>query len=391
MTNDWTMTLPVHVEFGAGCLAKLPAALRGDRRALLITGRRAMRAAGVTDRICSLLSDHEIQTRVVESISSDPNYDEIEAAAEISREFGADVVIGCGGGSALDAAKAVAVASSHPGSILDYLVNGPRPVTAATLPVIAISGTSGTGSHVGRVSVLSDRSRGIKRAIISDYIYPRAAFCDAEILRTVPPEVTAVTGFDAFAQALEGYLSGVEHPMGTLCAQEALRLIHRTLPRVVQRGDDLDLRSQMAWGDTLAGISLATNSIVIPHALSMVLGGRYAITHGLAIATVMVASLEHSRPGAIHKLAHVAKLFGCAEPWGEEALANWAIEAIKRFIIDLGLGISLIDHGVPEKDFAAIADEVRTCFGTRVDADPVPADATELALILQRSIKQWGN
>ena len=89
--------------------------------------------------------------------------------AELARQFGAEVIIGCGGGSAMDAAKAVAVAATHPGPIMDYALNGPRTITAATLPVIAISATSGTGSHVGRVSVLSDRSRGIKRALISDF------------------------------------------------------------------------------------------------------------------------------------------------------------------------------------------------------------------------------
>ena len=289
----------------------------------------------------------------------------------------------------MDAAKAVAVAATHPGPIMDYALNGPRTITAATLPVIAVSGTSGTGSHVGRVSVLSDRSRGIKRALISDFLYPRAAFCDAEILRSMPPDVTAVTGFDAFAQALEGHLSRADNPMGKVCAQEALRIIYRALPAAIRSGDDLELRNRMAWGDTLAGISLATNTVITPHSFSMVLGGRYGITHAAGIASVTPACLENSRPNAVGKLAQVARLLGCAEPLGDEELAGWAIGAIERFIVEIGLGRPVTEYGVPETDFPAIAHEVRTAFGARVDADPVPQDAAGLERILRRSVARW--
>jgi alcohol dehydrogenase class IV len=229
----------------------------------------------------------------------------------------------------------------------------------------------------------------MKRALISDYLYPRAAFCDAEVLRHMPPEVTAVTGFDAFAQALEGYLSRADNPMGKVCAQEALRVIYRALPEAIRHGDDLDLRNRMAWGDTLAGISLATNAIITPHSFSMVLGGRYGITHAAGIASVTPACLENSRPNAVAKLAEVARLLGCTEPLSAEALADWAIAAIERFIVEIGLGRPVTDYGVAEADFPAIALETRTAFGLRVDADPVPQNAAGLERILRRSVARW--
>jgi alcohol dehydrogenase class IV len=386
---NWLLNLPVPVEFGAGCLARLDRRLGGARRALLVTGRHAMRAAGVTDRVCEILSAAGCAVQVYKGISSDPNHDEIEAAAGDARQFGAEIIIGCGGGSAMDAAKAIAVAATHPGPIMDYMFNGPRTITAATLPNLAISATSGTGSHVGRVAVLSDRSRLLKRSLISDYLYPRAAFCDAEVLRSMPPDVTAVTGFDAFAQALEGYLSRADNPMGKVCAQEALRVIYRALPAAIGDGADLDLRDRMAWGDTLAGISLATNSVITPHSFSMVLGGRCGITHAAGIASVTPACLENSRPNAAGKLAQVARLLGCAEPWSDDALADWAIDAIERFIVLIGLGRPVTDYGAAETDFAAIALETRAAFGLRVDADPVPQDAAGLERILHRSVARW--
>ena len=150
--------MPVPVEFGTGALERLPAFMPGLRRALIVTGRQAMKRAGVTARLEAVLDAAGIAHAVFDGLSAEPEYAEIEAAGRAAREMAADVVIGCGGGSAIDAAKAVGVAATHPGPIMDYIVNGPRPITATTLPTIAISSTSGTGSHVGRVAVLSDLS-----------------------------------------------------------------------------------------------------------------------------------------------------------------------------------------------------------------------------------------
>lgn len=141
----------------------------------------------------------------------------------------------------------------------------------------------------------------------------------------------------------------------------------------------------MAWGDTMAGVSLATNAVVIPHALAMVIGGRYGVPHGQAIASVMVACLRHSRSGAVGKLACVADLLGCARELGDEALADWTIGAIEAFIARIGLNKTVVECGVPERDFESSAAEVRSAFGARVDADSVPTDAAGLVAILRAS------
>jgi alcohol dehydrogenase class IV len=382
MSAPWSMRIPVPVEFGAGSLAKLPQYTAGARRALIVTGRQAMERAGVTARLRAILGEAGIECDVFSDLSAEPEHTEIEAAAARARARDAQIVVGCGGGSAMDAAKAVAVAATHDGPIMDYVVNGPRQITTAALPVIAVSTTSGTGSHVGRVAVLSDRVRKIKRSLISDCLYPRAAICDAEVLRTMPRDVTASTGFDAFAQALEGFLSRAENPLGNLCAVEAMQVIFDALPRVLEHPGDLALRDRMAWGDTLAGVSLATNAVVIPHALSMVLGGRYTIPHGRAIAAVMVACLRHARPGAAEKLSRVAALLGCRTQDPDDA-----IRSVAGFIERIGLKKNILGYGAAEADFESIAAEVRSAFGARVDADPVPADAAGLAGILRASVE----
>ena len=390
LSAPWTLSMPVPVEFGPGALEKLPGRLSGLRRALVVTGRTAMKKAGVTDRLAAVLRRAGVGHEVFDELSVEPEHTEIEAAGQLARDMKAEVILGLGGGSAMDAAKAVAVAATHPGRIMDYVMNGPRAITGATLPILVITSTSGTGSHVGRAAVLSDREKKIKRALIADVLYPRAAFCDTDILRTMPREVTASSGFDAFAQALEGFLSRSENPLGNLCALEAMPVIFSALPAVLQDPDNPDLRHRMAWGDTLAGISLATNAVVIPHVIAMVLGGRYGITHGRAIATMTVACLRHSKPGAVGKLAQIARGLGCREKLGDEALADWAIRAIEEFIEKIGMKRNVCEYGVPESDFDSIATEVRANFALRIESDPVPTDAAGLAGILQASVQASG-
>jgi alcohol dehydrogenase class IV len=382
----WTANFKMPVEFGAGCSDQVVTCLNGARRVLVVTGRTAMKEAGVTQRLREALQTAGVESTVCDTLSAEPTYQEITAAAHLARTFHAQLLIGCGGGSAIDGAKAVAVAATHPGAIMDYVVNGPCQITSATLPILAISSTSGTGSHVGRVSVISDRERRIKRALISDCLYPRAAFCDPLVLRTMTPQITATTGFDAFAQALEGYLSRSEHPLGNLCAQQALAIIFSTLPRAIENGKDLDMRTAMAWADTLAGISLATNSIVTPHALSMVLGARYSITHGRAIAAVTVACLHHSRSAAVAKLAQIAQLLGCDQRLSNEAAADWALVAIEDWLGRIGMKRNLRGFGVVETDLGSIAQETRDVFALRLDADPLPPQVADLERILRKSM-----
>ena len=381
----WTMKMPVSVEFGPTCLERIPDYLHGSRKALVVCGLRKPPASNTAQWVCDVLTAAGVECLLYRDISPEPRSDEVERGGQAAKEFGAQVVVGCGGGSTMDAAKAIAVAATHPGPILDYRFAGPRAITAATLPNLAVTTTSGTGSHVGRVAVISDLANRRKCPLASDYLYPRAAFCDPRVLCLMPPEVTAVSGFDAFAQAIEGYLSSVEDPLGNLCALEALRLISQTLPQAVAHGDDPSLRATMAWADTLQGISLATQGVLIPHVIGMVLGGRYKIPHGRAIACVMAACLEHSRPGATEKLARVAAAMGCPGGLTDTAAADWAIQAIERLIKQLGIAKSPLDYGVPRDDFESIGEEVLRDFERRVIADPVPTDAKGIAAILHRA------
>lgn len=285
----------------------------------------------------------------------------------------------------MDAAKAVAVAATHEGPIIDYQVGGPRQITAATLPNIAITTTSGTGSHVGRVSVISYVEKSQKRPLGSDFLYPKAAFCDPEILKMMPPKITASSGFDAFAQCLECHMTKVEHPMGKLCAREGLRIISQALPKAFRDGNDLEARADMGWADTLSGVAISTTGVLISHQFGMVIGGRYGVPHGPAVAATTLAAMRFCKNGAAHKLASVARLMGCTDALTDEQLADWAINAVGELITTLGIPRSISAYGVLEEDFESIAAEVYRDFRYRVDANPVPTDIAGLVEMLRMS------
>jgi alcohol dehydrogenase class IV len=387
-TNQaWTLKQPVTVEFGPGSIKKISQYLSGYKKALLVTQLFGTPAEVVIEQIAGLLLESQVETKIFSEFTAEPSYQEIEKGAALARDFQADIVVAYGGGSSMDTAKLIAVAATHMGSVLGYRVGGTKAITAVTLPIIVIPSTSGTGSHVGRVAVVSEPEMKSKRFMASDYLYPRVAFCDAEILRYMPPEITATSGFDAFAQALESYLSNSENPMGNLCAQEAMRIISRVLPCVYDNGRDLELRSAMAWADTLQGYAMSANAVLTPHVIAMVLGGRYHIPHARAIASVMPACLRHSKKGAIDKFATVARLMGCPESYSPAALADWTIEAVEKLIEKIGLRKSPAAYGVPEEEYEQIAQEVKKNFSMRLDADPVAKNVPDLIAILQQANK----
>ncbi|MBP5738856.1 MAG: iron-containing alcohol dehydrogenase [Abditibacteriota bacterium] len=381
--DRWILSLPTKVEFGEGALSSLATHAAGYKKALVVTGRNAMRKAGVTDRVCALLKEAGVESFVFADVSPDPDCTEVSRAGEIVGAEKIDLLVAVGGGSAIDCAKAVSVIATNPGEPMDYVMGtGTRAVENDCLPVIAVSATSGTGSHIGKASVLSDRSKNIKRTILSDRIYPKVAVCDPEVLKTMPPSVTAATGFDAFTHAFEGYLSSVENPMGNVCAAEAIKIILKTLPAVYKDGSNLELRARMSWAETLAGVSLASNGISTPHALAMVAGGKFHITHGVALAMVTPAWIEHTAPGAKDKFAAIAGALGYT---GSDPVA-FVAETVKDLIVSIGLTERLADYGVKESDLEALALDARAGFDFRIKADPVPPTDEETALILKNSL-----
>lgn len=259
----------------------------------------------------------------------------------------------------MDSAKAISVEATHPGSCWDYLFFKEQPDPKKLLPVIAVSTTSGTGSQVTQVAVVSHPDKRDKSALYNSILYPRVSIVDPELMLTVPRYVTACTGFDVFCHAFESLLHPACGAYVEMMAWEAIGLVLRNLPGLLADLDDLKAREHLAWADTLSGLCIANAGVTLPHGMGMAIGGMYPqVAHGQALAIVYPAFAEFTGQAAPEQFASLARLFDgalCAET--DESLAGITWKLLDGFIADLGLKKSLREIGMPESEMEDLAKQ----------------------------------
>jgi alcohol dehydrogenase len=271
-----------------------------------------------------------------------PTDTSVHEGLALYRSSGRDGLIGYGGGSAIDSAKAIRVMASSGGqNILDYVHPDPSPI-AALLPLIAVPTTAGTGSEVTWVSNVTSSVTGSKTVIRNPALYPAVSIVDPTLTHSMPPGLTANTGFDAFSHAVETYTSGMRAPVSDALAYRSMELIVAALPRAVRGGADAESRHQMSLAATMAGIAFTNGGLHSGHHVSHILTSRYHLTHGLACILTIPTLLAYLRPVCMEKVASLAPLFGV--PSGlppEEASVRAAVEL--RALID-AVGVPTIEE-----------------------------------------------
>jgi alcohol dehydrogenase class IV len=349
---------PTEIRFGRGLVNEVGrAAARLGSRCLLVTVPDGPEFGGLFGRVKGRLSEAGVQVAHFEGVIPNPTTDVVTAGALMAREFQADVVLGVGGGSSMDTAKAIAVEATHPGTAWDYLFFREAQPTEKTLPVVAVTTTSGTGSHVTQVAVITNPAGKNKSAIFHPRIYPRTSIVDPELMQTAPVRVTASTGFDVFAHAFESFINPGGSPYTDMMALEALAIVAKHLPAVVRDGRDIEAREKMAWADTLAGLCIANSGVTLPHGIGMAIGGLYPhVSHGEALAVVYPAILRYSWRAAPAKFAAVGRILDkkLAAEKGLRA-AEMSCQAIVRFLKRIGLDLTFRDLRVPKEELAALA------------------------------------
>ena len=356
--NNFKYFQPTEIRFGPGRLAEVGEAVaRFGRRCLLVTVPEFPEFAPLFRRVKDSLAERGVALAHFDGVVPNPTTGVVSAGARLALDFEADVVLGVGGGSSLDTAKAVAVEARHPGTSWDYLFFRDRQPTERTLPIIAVTTTSGTGSHVTQVAVVTNPEEKTKSALYNPWLYPKTSLVDPELVLTAPPHVTAATGFDVFAHAFESYI----HPGGSaytdLLAFEALRIVGASLPNAVRDGADLSARTSMAWADTLAGLAIANAGVTLPHGIGMAMGGLYPhVAHGEALACVYPAILRFSWDAAPAKFAAAARLFDASLSGDGQAEAARALSGIvEGFLKTIGLSVGLEDLKIPEDELEGLA------------------------------------
>jgi alcohol dehydrogenase class IV len=238
----------------------------------------------------------------------------------------------------MDTAKAAAIEMTHPLPCFEYAYFQPQQPTAATLPLILVTTTSGTGSHVTKCSVVTHAEKGIKTGIVSDFIFAREAIVDPLLMLSVPAAVTATTGFDVFTHAFESYININANQYIDTHAIESIQTLAEALPRAVKNGNDLDARIRMTIADTLAGTCIANVGTTLPHSLGQPVSGHFPqVSHGGALAMVYPAFMDFSWKGNPAKFARVARIFDAklAHVTDEKAAAASA-SVIRDFLHRIG-------------------------------------------------------
>ncbi|MCC7218182.1 MAG: iron-containing alcohol dehydrogenase [Burkholderiales bacterium] len=311
---------PTTIHFGAGARRLVADHLKaqGVRRPLVVTDRGIASLPLLPAFVADLPG---LDVGVYSDISGNPVRRQVMAGAAAYRAHGADAVVGLGGGAALDVAKAIALMAVHPGDILEYAWDHPqvRPIER-TLPwFVALPTTAGTGSEVGRSSVISDDETHVKKIVFSPALLARTVFADPELTLELPPAITAATGMDALTHNVESYLSPAYHPLCDGIALEGVRIAARALPRAVADGRDLAARSDMLMSSLMGAIAFQKDLGAVhscAHALSTVADMHHGLANGIMIDHVMRFNL----PAATAKMAELAHV--AAAPDGDAGTAE---------------------------------------------------------------------
>ena len=336
---------PPRIEFGPGLVGVIGrwAAARGITRSLVITG--ASNAA----RVALLGLPGEVV--VFGEVKPEPDIPNLQAALAMAERVRPELVVGFGGGSAMDLAKLVAVLPGSGQSIEDVV--GPERVAGRRVALAQVPTTSGTGSEAGTRALVTDPATQNKLAVQSRHMLADLAVLDPDLTLTVPQAVTAATGVDALAHCAEAFTSRKAHPLVDLYAVEGIRLVGRFLGRAVADGSDREARAGLSLASLYGGFCLGPVNTTAGHAVAYPLGTRHHIAHGLACAVIFPHTLAFNAPAAPDKTALILGSLGLDPARGEGAVR----EAAYGFCARLGIEMRLSRLGVPEADLPAMAAE----------------------------------
>ena len=350
--------IPTDIYFGCGVRHTLPERMKsiGAKHAFVVTDP-GIKATGMLGEIAGLIQSEGFAVTICDRVKADSSSILIDSTVEELKDAGADVIVGIGGGSSLDTAKAIAILATNPGSCMDYI--GLNKVRNRPLPVIAIPTTSGTGSEVTLWSVFTDESRSTKVAIGGLLVYPAIALCDPELTSSLPPHLTSSTGMDALAHAIECYTNNACQPISAALALHAIELIGQHLRSAVLNGRDKRARYGMMLGSTMAGIAMNPTRLGLAHALAMPLGSwDLCVPHGVALAVTLPVVMKFNYPAAPDRFVDIARALG--EPVDNLGLleaARCAVDAVKKLADDIGIPSSLSSFGLREKHVRPVVDE----------------------------------
>jgi alcohol dehydrogenase class IV len=357
MDQSYSVFLPNHVLVGSGAVEKVGERIRelGKSQALVVTDR-GVAAAGLLEKVLTPLEKAGVKAHIFDQIEPNPRDRTVIKAFEFAKKRESDVIVGLGGGSPMDAAKAVGVLMTNPGPLQNYLRG--TPVKNPPPALVAIPTTAGTGSEVTQFSVVTDSERSFKAGIASSYLIPKLALVDPLLMLSMPGSLAAATGMDALTHAIEAFVSRNAQPFSDALALHAIRLIGLHLRPSVANGANEEARYQMAVASTLAGIAFSNAGVGLVHAMSHPLGGHFDIPHGVANAVLLPYVMGFNLIARVEKYAQVGEVLGARveglSPWDA---ARRAKEAVLQLSSDIGIPLHLSEVGVKGERIGRVVED----------------------------------
>ena len=390
------------IEFGKGVVKNVPKAIFNlldptllhikkaeiERpKILIIIGFESVKKAGALDTILQSCEHNNIETVVFSTGKGEATVTMVNEAVEMALEEKVHFIVGIGGGSVMDVAKATAGIVTNGGLAEDY--HEGKPFELPGLPFIAIPTTAGTGTEITNNAVLIDKTRGHKKSIRGSHLMSKYILLDPELTLKCPPEITASSGADALVQAIESYVSKKSHPLADIYALEAIFLILPNLRTVYENGEDYAARSEMLLGSFFAGIALSNVGLGLVHGLAHPIGYKYNLPHGKVCGALLPYVIEYNLEYRADKYARIGRIFSQLdlftkyEPEAtDEKNSQRLASMIKELFSQIQIPLKLRDLGVLKEDFDWIIENVK---GGSVNSNPRKPDPESLRDLLEKA------
>lgn len=349
--------IPNHTVVGTNVLGEAaPLLKKMGNKAFIVTGRHVA-VSDMMKQLTALLDENGIGCVIFDGITGEPTDTMIEKGVEMLKSSGCDFIIGIGGGSPLDSAKAIAAMAVNEGSIADY--NG-KEITGEILPLAAIPTTAGTGSEATKFTVITDSEKGIKMLLKGDVLVPKLAIVDSSFTVGAPKSVTSATGLDALTHAVEAYTSRKAFSMTDTLAVSAVKRIIKYLPIAYKEPDNSLAREQMSIAALEAGICINNSSVTIVHGMSRPIGALFHVPHGMSNAMLLKECLSFAVSGAYEKFANLGRETGVAsDSDSDETAAEKFIDSLQN-ICDVCEIPTLEQYGIDRDEYYSKISKMAT-------------------------------
>jgi len=373
MPEKFDYYLPTDIYFGQGSLKLLKELAGSGQNVLLVTGRSFLRKSGWLRKVKSLLKGNKVF--VFDQVAANPDLATVEQGLALVRKHRINLVVGVGGGSVLDCAKAIAILARNKGKVIDYLDKRSL-IKRPGLKYIAVPTTAGSSSEVTPYSVITVRDRGLKITLAHKYMFPSVALIEPAFLSSLPPAQVANPGIDVLCHAMEAYWNVNHNPISDICALQAIKLVVISLPRLFKDRKSRSSQTEMAWASLFAGLAFSNTRTTACHSISYPLTTIFGVPHGQACAITLPEMLIFNA-GSVKDRAKDL----CAALGAKNVAA--AAKMIRQLMKQIGLKSKLSELGIKQADLSIIMDKGYT--PERMGNNPRKISRSEMAEILKRS------